>query len=88
MRQEKPFKGVIRDWWLEQVASGTSIVNGLCMWHADEVPLASALASPNDGIVRGQPIHTSRVLTILDYGTFKMLETKNSIYILISPRPE
>lgn len=82
----KPFKGVIRDWWLEPISNGSSIVNGVCLWHQDDVPLRIAMTSLHDGIARGVPMHTSRVLTILDHGTFKLLETKNSVYVLIHPK--
>jgi hypothetical protein len=84
---QKPFKGVIANWWVEELSYGVEIVNGQCIWHADQVPLPAALLGPEDAIARGEMMHTSRVVQIKDCGTYKMLETKNSIYALIHPKP-
>lgn len=77
---KKPFKGVIRDWSCIE-----GVVRGICVWHADSVPM-SAHAALFDEIVAGERMRTSKVVNILDFDTFSILQTKNSYYVLIEPR--
>jgi len=77
---QKPFKGVIRDWWRDG-----GVVSGICVWHADAVPI-SAHAVLHEEIVAGEAMHTSWVVNILDFDTFSILQTRRSYYVLIEPR--
>lgn len=73
----KPFKGVISDW----VRDGDVIV-GTCQYHPEMETELTPNAIMFDGIVKGHRMHTSRVEKIEYRGSFSLLETKNSFYIL------
>lgn len=79
----KPFKGVISNWWREDLGD-CEIVNGICEWHRDQE--AFALHTPRDPIAQHLEMHTSRVVKIDNRGAYAICETKNSIYVLVRPR--
>lgn len=77
---EKPFKGVIRQWYRDG-----DVICGICEYHKDSEAL-SASAMLRNAVVPDYGVHTSRVENIEDRGSFSICETKNSIYILIDAR--
>ena len=80
-KQQKPFKGVISDWYRDG-----KVILGRCLWHREMFDQVTAQAIMQDAPVRYQEIHTSAVEKVSDRGTFAICETRNSYYVLINPR--
>jgi hypothetical protein len=70
---KKPFKGVISRW--QKVGNR---VAGMCEQHVDAPCIRT-------GIAVGYEIITSAIVKIEDRGSFAICETRNSIYVLVSP---
>lgn len=77
----KPFKGVIKDWYRDG-----DVVCGVCAYHVEAEPM-SAHAVLHNGVVVGERMHTSRIVSCMSSSNgWTLLETRNSFYILIEPR--
>ena len=65
----KPFKGVISGWRKEH-----GRVHGVCVWHA----------TYDNGITQDETMYTSLVVRMTETFGVTVLETENSIYVLIN----
>lgn len=76
----KPFKGIISTWQI----NSAGCVTGICVFHTEMEEKLTPQAFLNDRIVKAEKIHTSRIMSLENRGTFHLLETKNSWYVLVN----
>ena len=67
---DKPFRGVIRDWGVQ-----SDRVYGVCVYYT----------GPVESVVPDHAMCTSRIIGLADFGSFSLLETINSVYVLVHP---